>query len=194
MTTDIDICNVAITKIAANTFSQWGLGTVEERVAKSLYPIIKEELLSDHFWNFATRRRSLNKNSETPLNERWKYSFTLPSDFIKLITVTQFTDIQIDYDLEGDLVYANDDRIMLSYISNVDESTFTAPFKSALIARLTYEFGDSIKRESATRKQERWAEYKNKLKDAKRVDAQERIPTPLISDDNSQLLRARRGA
>lgn len=81
MATDVDICNLALTHvgdIATVTAINPPDGSIQAGYCATFYPIARDALLSQHPWDFATRRVALALL--TNVWPEWDYAYQLPSD------------------------------------------------------------------------------------------------------------------
>lgn len=171
----IDLCSRALLKIGASSIASFDEGSTEAEVAASLYPVVRDALLSAHLWNFATNRASLARMLERPPAD-FSYSFQLPSDCLRVISAgTGGRGRGVEYRIAGRQLYTDTDSVHLTYLYRPDEVDFPPFFNIALIGRLAAEFciplTDSTSRwESMTKLAE------NELKRAKLIDSQEDSP------------------
>jgi hypothetical protein len=171
----IDLCSRALLKIGANSIASFDEGSTEAEVAASLFPIVRDAMLSLHLWNFATTRSSLARLLEKPIAD-FAHAFQLPGDCLRVISAgTQGRGRGLEYRISGRQLYADTESVLLTYVFRPDEDDFPPFFNIALIARLAAEFciplTDSTSRwESLTKLAE------IELKRAKLIDSQEDSP------------------
>ena len=127
ITTAISISSNALQLIGHNAISSFDDQGAGATVAKAFYETSYKALLTTYPWNFAKKKKTLNRLTEEPLNE-WKYQYQLPTDFLRVITSDTFT----DWAIYGDKIYTNVDKMDLDYIYRVDESFIPPNFREAL--------------------------------------------------------------
>jgi hypothetical protein len=176
----IDLCSRALLKVGAHTIASFDEGTVEAEVAGSLYPTVRDSVLSSHPWNFATTQTSLPKLATPPLAD-FANAFQLPPDCIRVLSAgTAGRGQGIVYKIAQRRVLTDVDEVVLTYVSRPDELDYPAFFDMALIAQLAAEFciplTDSTSRWEALQK---LAEAE--LRRARLIDAQEETP-PAVDD------------
>lgn len=176
MASDIDIASNALQMIGATSISSFdpdqGAGAA---VASALYEPLLMALLTDGYWGFATKKQSLNKLSQTPLNE-YSNAFQIPTDSIKIKRVYP----RIDYNVYRDLIYTNASSIELDYIFRPDTTLFPHYFVLALTYMLASEFSLSV-----TDNENKNALYARKhqvaLGKAYTADSMQHPQTPIVS-------------
>ena len=171
----IAICSRALLKIGAHTIASFDDGTTEAEVAANLYPSTRDALLSSHPWNFASGQVELAKLSAEPIAD-YQAAFQLPADFLRALSAgLDGRSSGVEYRINERRLYANADRVVLSYVFRPDELSFPPFFDQTLIARLAAEFcipiTESTSRADALRRQAE-AEFKN----AKTIDSQQDVP------------------
>jgi hypothetical protein len=136
----IDLCSRALLKIGASSIASFDEGTAEAEVAASLYPVVRDAMLSLHPWNFALGRQVLARLLERPASD-FSYAFQLPPQCLRVISAgTGGRSRGITYKIAGRRLYCNTEDVILTYIGRPNESDFPAFFDMTLIARLAAEF------------------------------------------------------
>lgn len=129
--TPIELCSRALLKVGARPITSFEDGTVEAGVASSLYPTVRDGLLSAYPWSFATDKSTLVLDQRTG-------DFPLPVDCLRVLSVDTGG---IPYRIRGRRVETDaPDPITTTYIARPDEADFPPFFLLALIACLTAEF------------------------------------------------------
>lgn len=127
-TTNVDIVNLALSKIGSATISDWNEATKERRTATAIYDNMRDRLLEMYPWNFAMKRAVLSTLGTTPSFE-FAYAYTLPTDCIRVYEL-------YDYPLEPYAVEAGNlltdlssANVKIKYIAKITtESTFPPSF------------------------------------------------------------------
>lgn len=103
------------------------------RAANEMYEICRDELLSMHTWNFATKRVALTQSTTTPAFG-YSYQYALPSDFLRLVRLSNKA---ITYRIEGLYLLTDDSEVSIQYIAQITDPTqFSALFAAALALHL----------------------------------------------------------
>ncbi len=173
--TSIDLCSRALVKIGANSISSFDEGTAEAHVAASIYPAIRDGLLSTHPWNFALAQKRLAKLEESPIAD-YQNRFALPEDSLRIISAGSGTRGRgLPYKIQHRTLCIDADDVVLTYICRAAEADFPPFFNLALIARLAAEFCIPL-----TDSTSRWAALhkiaEDELRRARLTDAQEDTP------------------
>lgn len=87
--TNVDIVNLALSKIGSATISDWNEATKERRTATAIYDNMRDRLLEMYPWNFAMKRVVLSAVGTAPSFE-FTYSYTLPADCIRVYELYQY--------------------------------------------------------------------------------------------------------
>ena len=128
--TPIELCSRALLKVGARPITSFDDGTVESGVASSLYPMVRDGLLSAHPWSFAIDESTLVLDQRTG-------DLPLPVDCLRVLSVD--TD-GVPYRIRGRRVETDaPEPITMTYIARPNEIDFPPFFSLALIARLAAE-------------------------------------------------------
>ena len=90
-----------------------------------VYDTIKKSLLSSYRWSFSVESAKLTGAEIT--DNRFKYEFDLPTDFLRVEAVFQDVNemtIYPDYIVKGKKMYSNKEEIYLRYIKNSGEEDY----------------------------------------------------------------------
>lgn len=145
MTSAVQIANLALTQLGVTPITSFDDATVEAELCSQYYPVIRDAVLEDHNWSFATRRVALTPIAEKPVFQ-YTQIFPLPADTLRVLLVssdagTNFTRPQnAVYSVEGRNILANYDVIYVMIIARVIETaSFSPTFVNALATRLASE-------------------------------------------------------
>ena len=165
-TSVINICNLALTRVGADTITSLEDDTTRAKLCRLHYPESVETTLSAKDWRFARSRATLVPLATSPAFE-WVYQFQLPSDCLlvtKVYDAGSLSDEQVDWQAEGDKVMANVPKINIVYNRNIkDVLLFSAGFTRAVTLLLAAELATGIKASRSLR-QELLAEYEHMLR------------------------------
>ena len=142
----VDKCNHALLKIGADTISSLDTTSSDtEAVIQSakfcniLFDQALEEVLRMHKWNNAMKRVQLTRLTDVPAF-KWKYTYLLPSDCIRVINLydnTNAYDDQTSWVVEGKNILTDYDKAYLSYVSKPqDVSTLNSFVTQCVIQNL----------------------------------------------------------
>lgn len=144
------------------------------RVMSALYESTLLDVLSDHYWRFATRKQDLSRLTSVPLNT-YQYAFQLPAQFVMVhaVRVGNAGSTGIDYEIFEDEIYTDQPAISLDYIFRPDESAFPPYFVKLMEYRLAAEAAQAVASKSDLSNQF-FQLYQKQLLKAKARDAQNR--------------------
>lgn len=145
MPSEVSICNQAITWLAGNQITSLDDDTNEGRLCKANYSNLRDAVLEERAWTFATKRLTPAKESEAP---DWGYAskFLIPSKVLRLLIVTDDPsnvnswDDGFDWRREGSAIVCDVDVIYVKYIEKIIAPALFSPgFAQTLAARIARE-------------------------------------------------------
>jgi hypothetical protein len=171
MASDVEVCNLAMTMLGAETISSLTQASANARRCARVYIVTRDAELRRHPWNFARARASLAEDSTAPAFG-YDHRYQLPSDFLRLHPSAD----ALDWQIEAGYVLTDDGApLEVTYIRRVDDaSLFDALFVEALAAKIAYLLAEEIT-QSNTKKAEAKDAYKAAIQEAKRANAIERV-------------------
>lgn len=181
MANDVEIVNRALIAIGADpilTLSQAGKNAT---TANRIYPTVRDALLGEHPWKFATKRVILAPTTNTPAYG-WSYEFQLPTDFIRVQLVGEDEDTPEPFLVESDKILANTDSLYLKYTyRETNAGMYRSAFIEALAAKLAAELAVPLA-DDAGLAEGQLKLYSIKLSSARFADAQEKSQESLRAD------------
>jgi hypothetical protein len=207
ISSETEICNLALDRLAANVISSLTEGTVEADRCARAYAPARDAVLRAHPWNFAIRRVELALDETAPTFE-FDHRHALPTDCLKVIRtnwdaegitgtavygfpgIVGYVDYPMPYRIEGRYLLSNETSASIEYVARVtDVAQFDDMFVDVLAQRLAAELC-YVFTQSTSMTEQAWKIYANKLEEARSIDAQEGTPRPVV--DVSGWLVARR--
>jgi hypothetical protein len=168
MISDVDIINSAFSKIGVESIGSISEESKAGRLAKRTYPLIRDSLIYDHYWNFAIQRKSLALDPTPALGGGNR--FILPADCHRPIRLMSRQEYKIE---SGFLVAPRISEAILLYVwKNINADSYTTRFREALADKLAAEWAyPMVQSVSLAERMEKKA--KNSVLDAAATDAQE---------------------
>lgn len=160
MSTPVDICNLALSRLA-DMANVSGIdppeGSHEADRCQRMYPLARDTLLEMYNWSFAMRRARLSETGEDTFG--WRYAYQLPADVLHAVAVftdqdrgyRQPWDFQIERTAVGTKVlYTDCPDAILRYTCYMEESGDFSPLFTDALAWLlaSHLAGAIIKSES----------------------------------------------
>jgi hypothetical protein len=180
MASSTEICNSALIKLGASRITALTDDSKEARICNDQYDKLRQDLLREHPWNFASKRATLAKTATVPEFE-FDSEFQIPTDCLRVLRLDQ-DNITEKFKIESDKLLANVDSIKILYISDIaDVNLFDANFKEALAWRLAGDLAYSLIQSNNLASQI-IQRADNQVRMAKHYDAQEGKPDDLIYD------------
>lgn len=179
MASVVDVCNRALDKLGQGSIVSLEDGTKAANLCIRNWPLIRDQVLRDHPWNFAVKRVTLAPDVAEPA---WGFNYRtpLPTDCLRLIEVRDLS--EGEYQVEGRAILSNQDVLYVRYIARViDPNEYDALFQDAVASRLAVELCEPLT-QSNSKKDILIQEYDMILTAAKRADGQENPPAPFEED------------
>ena len=133
MTSAVSICNQAIFQLGGNPITSLDEPSTNARVCKSAYEPARRSLLRLFPFKFAIKRSSALAVETTEPNSRYKYSYVLPSDFLRLLNVY----LVDDYKVENNRILTNSKNIQIRYVfDNADETKWDSLFQDLMVLKI----------------------------------------------------------
>jgi len=167
----IAICNLALRMLKLETIEVWGEDNASGRELTAVYDYLLRELLTEHPWNFATKRVALELLDETPAYE-YTYVYELPEDCLRVLE----TEDDTEYQVENNKLLSDEATLNIRYIAfETDPEKYTHNFVSVFALRLAIEMAYPLTGNPAL-KTALEKDYKVKFERAKSIDGQEGTP------------------
>lgn len=137
MTTDVSLCNRALTRLGLKTISGFAETTEKAAVCEQMYPGVRDSIIAMHPWRFATGKSgALDRLTTDPPNE-WKYAYQLPIDLMSgpyaVFNSDQGGAIPTArFEVFEDMVFTNDEKILIDYRFRPPESKFPPLFSELM--------------------------------------------------------------
>lgn len=146
MASEIEICNVALSHIGKYPIDSLNDRTKEAVECKRLYPRVRDSVMRDHPWNFATKRLTLAALTEEV--EGFDYVYQWPSDCLRALKIYNPADeeeeivfeIGVSNDLSTRVILTDQEDAILIYVARVtNPNVYDTVFIDALAYRLASE-------------------------------------------------------
>lgn len=190
------LMNRALTKIGVNRINSPDEQSEPARVCSSVYDTLVRAELRKNPWTCAVLRAQLPADGAAPAFG-FKYAYPLPADFIRVVQVGDYSDfanirdavdeIVVPYSIErGSLLSDLSAPLNLRYVADIsaDPSSWDALLLETVACKMALEICDTLTK-NTQKKQVLAAEYKDAIREAKRLNAIETPPVPVL--DNSWL-------
>ncbi|OWT68089.1 MULTISPECIES: hypothetical protein [unclassified Achromobacter] len=195
MSSIIEICNRALTKLGDNRITSLADNTKPARTMSSLYDSVRRSEIRAHRWSFSMKRALLPALADAPV---WGFprQFQLPTDNVKLDQLGDYYvwwgPVYRGYTYHSDHLYAIEGNRILTdlpaplrvrYAYDVqDVNQFDANFVEMLACKLAMEACEDLT-QSATKFQQMATEYADARNTAVRTNAIERPPEQLVESE-----------
>jgi len=134
MPTQVSICNQAINLVGGNRIVNIGDTSKEAVICKDMYDDLRDLVLEDADWVFATQRYLLTPEAASP-TWGYMYQFTIPPEVVRVINASDNIDrlngdSDLDWRREGNLILCDvGTNLYMKGVKKItDESRFSAGF------------------------------------------------------------------
>ncbi|NKB58992.1 MAG: hypothetical protein GKS00_21915 [Alphaproteobacteria bacterium] len=168
MTSNVEICNVALTRIDRKRITDLLDGSTSANDCSVVFAPTRQELLRGHDWNFARGREKLARLTAAPTYE-FDHAYQLPTDWLATRRVHDNEDGagSPTYRLEGQTILSSADDIYLTYTKDLtDPAAMPSDFRSLF----SYRIAEQLAKTSTVR-EEMGQDVQRSDKRAKSADA-----------------------
>lgn len=135
MASKVEICNIALMLVGAETILGLDDGSSEAEACSLHYESCRDMALQAADWTFARKRVELARLSATP-DFGYSYQYQLPSDYLKLIRLNEDTLGKLDYTIEDYVLLTAEKTVKLVYIFRQEDTTRYSPYFVEALAEL----------------------------------------------------------
>ncbi len=138
---EVSISNSALIKLGADPISSLTEDTKNARLCNLRFAYLRNKVLEDHPWGFATKTISLaSVSGVTPAD--WQFAFQQPSDFLKMI---RGADWDQRFDTIGGYLVADEDPFIIKYTwKNTNCGLYSYAFAECLSWRIAADLAYAI--------------------------------------------------
>ncbi|MCK5608530.1 hypothetical protein KAR91_42000 [Candidatus Pacearchaeota archaeon] len=150
MASEVQICNLALLKFGNITINSLEDNTSQAQACKELYPLMRDELMSLHEWNFALARADISSELKATPAFQYDFAYQLPGDCLRVI---ELYGTGAKWAREGNEFLTNqEEAIFIRYVKKVTTTgDFSQVFVNALAVRLAGELVAKIKEDKNMR-------------------------------------------
>ena len=176
-TSIIEICNNALLDLGEAPITSLRDDAKAARLCNQRWPAVRDAVLRAHPWNCCMTQAELAAGTDAPL-WRWGRGYRLPSDFLRIVAVADASGRDVDdWEVQGGLVLCDAQApLRIAYVRREeDPRRYDALLSDALSARLCAVLAYPLSG-STSLAQAWWELYREKLTEARGVDAREGVP------------------
>ena len=179
MASEVQICNLALTKIGEDQISSLTDNSKAARLCNLHYEPLRDAVLRGHLWNFAIKRVILALSTNTPAFD-YAYQHALPVDYLRAFDVNLIS--AAEWKIENGFLLSDSDEVTLKYIARItDPDLFDVLFRDCLAARIAAELAQPITDDKKLTEQ-MFSIYNGKIAEARSMDAMEGTPENITAD------------
>lgn len=193
MASEVSICNQALSWLGGNLIISLDDQITEAQLCKANYAELRDAVLEEGEWTFATKRFKLLPSPDAPVYG-YSHKFEIPNEVMVVKKATNYKgnandSNEFDWRREGDYILANVDVVYIKAIVRItDVKKFNATFNQALAARIAADIAVPLT-ESSTKEDRMWNKYLIAMSLALPVDGMQGKSDKLRS--NSGIVRRR---
>lgn len=185
----VTICNMALMAAGIPPITSFEETNNNAKLCKNFYPVLRDRVLRDHSWSFATTYYPLQQSTEASPDPAMPIQCILPGDVIRIVGLSDNS----SYRRIGDRILVTAPDLTLIYIRRVeDPNLFDPAFVEALQNLLSAEFVLSASRDIQQAQYFR-QEYERKLAIARSIDSQENSAAYKLRNNPGSFIASRSG-
>lgn len=173
----VEICNNALQDLGEDAIMALTDDSKAARLCNQRWPAVRDAVLRAHPWNCTMRQAELASGVEAPI-WKWGFMYNLPVDFLRLVEVVGPSGEAIEnWEIQGRTIFCDAEApLFISYVARVtDPKMYDSLLAETLSARLAATLAYPISA-STTQAEAYWNMYRQKLAEARGVDAREGVP------------------
>lgn len=178
MTSEVAICNLALSWLGGNLITALTDEQKEAKICNANYELARDAVLEDRDWTFATKRYILTPDVTTPVYG-YDQQFLIPAEVLRVIhvgnnrNVNNPDQITINWQKEENRIVANETQIQVRAIARItDTARFPPTFTHALAARLAADIAIPLTA-SRSLMESMWGLYEQKMSAAAGSDGRQ---------------------
>ena len=174
MSSEVSICNQAISWLGGNLIISLDDESTEAQLCKANYAELRDAVLEEGEWTFATKRFKLLPSPDAPVYG-YSHKFEIPNGVLVVKKTTQWADNandsnEFDWRREENFIVTNVDVVYIKAIVRItDVKKFNATFNQALAARIAADIAIPLT-ESQPKEDRMWNKYNNSMVLALSID------------------------
>ena len=193
MPSEVSICNQAIGWLGGNLITSLGDETTEAILCNANYASLRDAVLEEGKWTFATRRLKLVQSGTDP-EYGYSHRFAIPTEVLSVISATPHREQKnstdnFDWRREEEYILCDVDVLYAKCIVRItDPQRFSSMFVQALAARMAADLAAPLT-ESTTKEEKMTIKYERAINKALAIDGMQGKSDRIKS--NSSMLKRR---
>lgn len=124
ITSDIDICNLALDYCNARNITSFEENTKESKKCYAWYDVVRKSLLTNLNASFAIKRAKLVEIADYEPVYGYKKAYALPHDNLQVLNINEPIDDML-YQIEGNYLYCDDNNqdVYIRYLADIKDVT-----------------------------------------------------------------------
>lgn len=141
MSSQVDICNMALTRLGAGRITSLGDNTVEAKALSAIYNQVAKYVMAKAPWPSIRYRATLAQTTNTPAFG-FNYEYQLPTNpkCLRVIRLNEFKLGTISFQIEQDKLLTDEIAVDILYLGYItDTEAYDIYLEEAIMLRLCYE-------------------------------------------------------
>jgi hypothetical protein len=173
MISETSISNSALAMLGAKQIESLEEPSRAAEFCRNKYPFLRDAVLEDGDWGFATQTLVLGPSTNTPDWDDSLFIHELPLDWISVREITTENQHRLEWELQGRQIFAPESTVVARGIRRItDTGKFTPLFVEALATRLAYDLAIPIAGDKVLRR-ELMMTYQDHIAAAEGADRQQ---------------------
>lgn len=183
MSSKVQICNLAMSRIGAARIISLTDGTETANILNTIFDDIADDVMVSGPWTSTIFRAELAAINTTPVYD-YAYAYQLPADpyCLKVLDVYEYNSGDTDYKIEGRTILCNKSSLKIRYIGRILPDYFDVMLRRAVVSRIVAETVYTLTGDKSVANNA-WNQYYRDVQEALSINNQQGS-TPLISADN----------
>lgn len=183
-TSVIEICNNALIDLGEEPITALTDNSKAARLCNQRWPAVRDAVLRAHPWNCAMTQAELAAGADAAV-WRWDFQYVLPADLLRLVRVVTMAEREVEqWEVQGRVLLCDESApLYLAYVRReLDPQKYDALLSEAMSARLSATLAYPLSG-SGSLAEAYWKAYKEKVVEARGVDAREGVAEAVAPAD-----------
>jgi hypothetical protein len=138
MSSDIDICNLALTHVGKRSINALTEALTEAVSCKNYYPHVRRTMLQSSAWTFAKRREAMAQ-IDNDFTERWAYAYARPNGALTVLQIVpaaspRFAGPTIPFEVRENRIYTAISPATVDIVYDLTDASRYSPLFVDLMA------------------------------------------------------------
>jgi hypothetical protein len=143
---DIDICNLALSRMGASRISSFSDNTLEAQECNAVYNMVKRYVQAKGPWACNKLRVNLPQTTITPaFGFAYAYQMPVSPECLRMLKINEDQTSDINFQIENGLLLCDEPSVSILYLGLIDDPIKFGPYLEEsivdhLVAQMNYKF------------------------------------------------------